>query len=255
MRLLEDHLGVVLLERNRKGLRLTRTGEEIFRRCEQIFAGVSDIEAISDAEKCECLGPLSFGITDSLAHYVLPGVLRSFLETYPKVRPSVFAGSSNLICTEILEDRVEFGIFFSRPEQDLFQISELFRVPFVLVGATQLKRRLTPSSFIISREIDYPKSRPFPVLQMLRRNGIEVSPIVSSNNLDFQKQMVKEGLGVALLPRFMVKDAVHRGTLSIFHPRKDFSYSLILVTRKRKVLSKNALTFLDHFRKETATIL
>jgi DNA-binding transcriptional LysR family regulator len=60
--------------------------------------------------------------------------------------------------------------------------------------------------------------------------------------------MVMEGLGVALLPRFIVKHEISKGQLTEILPRKDFDYSLKLVTKHRKALSRNALVFLDEFK-------
>jgi DNA-binding transcriptional LysR family regulator len=67
--------------------------------------------------------------------------------------------------------------------------------------------------------------------------------------------MVLEGLGVSLLPRFMLKKELESGVLTELYPREKFSYSLKLTTRKRKVLSKNAATFLDEFRHNVRSYL
>jgi DNA-binding transcriptional LysR family regulator len=256
VRLLEADLGVTLLERLRSGVQLTHAGAEIFRNCEEIFARIDDIRSVPGRESGDCQGPLSFGITDAACSYVAPQVLREFLGQHPQVRPSMFGGSSNLIVNELLEGRVEFGIFFTRPLHDEFVVKDLVKVPFVVVAATRhLGRARLRQSLIISRDIDYPKARPFPVLAMLKRNRIQVNVAVSSNNLDSQKHMVLEGLGIALLPRFMVKAELQSGALSVLYPRRDFTYTLKLATRKRRALSKNAVTFLDYFTRLTPSLL
>jgi len=256
VRSLEEELGVVLLERYRSGVHLTHAGGEIFARCEDIFARVDEIKTVSGREMTECQGALSFGLTDSAASSLGPTILDAFLARHPKVRPSLFAGSSNLICNEINEGRLEFGLFFTTPSVDDFFVKELIKVPFnvVIASKDKLKPKLR-STFIISREIDYPKSRPFPVLEMLKKNKVQFEVAASCNNLDSQKQMVLRGLGVALLPRFMVKAELESGALSQLYPKKEFIYSLRLVTRKRWVLSKNAETFLEFFDKEIKDLI
>lgn len=253
---LEQNLNVILLERHKSGVRLTKAGGEIFSRCEDIFGLVDEIRSLSDSENTACQGLLSFGLNDAAACYVLPRIMKSFLEQHPRVRPSIFAGSSNLICNEIREGRIEFGVSFTQPDKSEFQVSELVQVPFQLVVATsQLRTPHISSSFIISRDIDYPKSRPFPVLEILQRNRLKVEIMITSNNLDSQKEMVLQGLGVALLPSFMVKAEIRRCSLTILHPTKDFSYTLKLITRHRKVLSRNALVFLDEFKRRIGDML
>jgi DNA-binding transcriptional LysR family regulator len=249
VRNLEGQLGVVLLERHKLGVQLTTPGQEVFRSCEDIFAQVDSIQNVTASQKSECEGFLGFGATDSVSSYLIPRIMVSYLKDNPKVRPSIFAGSSNLICNEIQDNRIEFGLFFSAPELAGLQASEILHIPFDLVIATeQARSSATKKAFILSRDVDYPKSRPFPVLEMLKKNKIRVDTLISSNNLDAQKELVKEGLGTALLPRFMVKSGLQKGTLTRLYPRREFGYSLKLVHRKGKVLSWNATVFLENFR-------
>ena len=256
VRQLEDQLNVPLLERHKSGVRLTKAGGEIYRRCEDVFGLVDEIQSLSDSENSACQGQLAFGMNDAAACYVLPRILRGFIQDHPEVRPSIFAGNSSLICNEIREGRIEFGVSFTQPDTSEFQVSELVQVPFQLVVATsQLRQPDISHSFIISRDIDYPKTRPFPVLEILQRHRLNVDIMITSNNLDSQKQMVLQGLGVALLPSFMTRAEVRRCTLTILHPAKDFSYSLKLITRRRKILSRNALVFLSVFRRRIGEML
>ncbi len=249
VRQLESNLDLTLFERHKRGVRVTKAGGDIFALCEGIFERVDSIQSLSHTETTECQGPLSFGMTDAATTHVLPKIMKGFLKQHPKVRPSIFAGSSNLIGNEIGEGRVEFGIFFTRPDRGDFHVSELIDVPWQLVTASQAKDPAGGQSVVISRDIDYPKARPFPVLEMLNKNNVKADVLLTSNNLDFQKRMVLQGLGIALLPRFMVKSELNRGTLSALHAKKSFSYSLKLVTRQRKLLSRNSLVFLDELKK------
>lgn len=256
VRRLEEDLKLSLLERTRHGIQMTKAGADIMNMCEDIFSRIDAIQALSEVEKTECAGLLSFGMTDSVASYILPSILREFLKIHPKVRPSIFAGSSNLICSEIAEGRIEFGVSYTRPDRDDFRVENMAEVPFQLVvAATQQKNAALRQRFIISRDIDYPKARPFPVLEMLQRNRVKVDSLIASNNLDAQKQMVLQGLGVALLPRFMVKQEISRGSLVALYPKKNFVYTLKLITRIRKVLSRNAVVFLDEFRTHLSELL
>src|SRR4051812_32435962 len=67
VRMLEDDLGLVLLERYKRSVKPTKAGEEIFKRCEEIFRSVEDITTFSAREKSECQGPLNFGSSDSIS--------------------------------------------------------------------------------------------------------------------------------------------------------------------------------------------
>ena len=251
--LLEEQLSMSLFERHRKGVQLTKIGGEVLQLCENIFIYVEEIASITDRERTECHGLLPFAVTDSVSSYVIPGILGDFLRKHPKVRPSIFSGSSNLIGSEIREARVEFGIYYTSPSLHEFQVKELVSVPFKLVGSKEWGQRWPQKPpLIISRDVDYPKAKPFPVLEMLQKANVRLEIVLSSNSLEAQKQMVLQGLGVALLPGFMLRDELMSGQLVEMPQRKKFCYSLKLVTKKRKVLSKNAQVFLEHFCEEVA---
>jgi LysR family nitrogen assimilation transcriptional regulator len=253
---LESQLNLVLLERHKRGVQLTKVGADVFRICEAVFNGVEQIQEISDSERTECQGLLSLGMTDSASIYLLPPLLKEFLRQNPKVRPSIFTGSYNLITNEILDGRVEFGVYFSKPEREDLRISELVQVPFQLVISTkELRNRSLHTRFVISRDIDYPKSREFPVLEMLKKNRIKIDNMIASNNLESQKYMVLQGLGIALLPSFMVKSDLARGALAQLHEDKKFSYSLKVVTQARRLPSRNAMVFLDLMRRTIGSFL
>jgi DNA-binding transcriptional LysR family regulator len=244
VRQLEGHLGLALLERHPKGVTLTPIGAEIFEKCRVLFDQVEEIRALADGQLAECQGPLSIGATDSVASHLLPQVLSDFLRDHPRVSPSLFSGASNLVTREMAEGRVELGVFFTVPDGD-FRVAELAEVPFQLVASPALSpAEAMRRGFVLSREVDYPKARPFPVLEMLRRQGLDVRVAVACNQLDAQKMLVSQGLGVALLPSFMVREELASGRLQALLPRKPFRYSLKLVTPRRKSLSKSARAFM-----------
>ncbi|MBI4405788.1 MAG: LysR family transcriptional regulator substrate-binding protein [Deltaproteobacteria bacterium] len=85
---------------------------------------------------------------------------------------------------------------------------------------------------------------------MLQKKGIQPNVVMSGNTLDSQKQFVLEGLGVALLPIFTVDQEISQKKLFILHGRAPYHYSVKLVTKKQRTLSRNAARFLETLRPE-----
>jgi DNA-binding transcriptional LysR family regulator len=96
--------------------------------------------------------------------------------------------------------------------------------------------------FIGSREIEEGHARKFPALERLRKDVPEAKLGISTNDISAHKEMVLNGLGVAILPEFMMD-----GDLVDLYPEENFQFPLILVTRKNGVLSRAAREFLDLF--------
>jgi DNA-binding transcriptional LysR family regulator len=252
VRSVEAQLGLTLVERRKRGILLTAAGSRVFEACKDIFGRIEEIEAISDQEDAECRGPLNFGVNDCVSSHLVPPVLRGYLKDHPKVRPSIFSGNSALICREILEGRIDFGMFFATPDPRGFDIIELSPVTFHLVTAARVAGALSPGdvckSLIVSREIDYERERRSPSLEMLRKSKIGFEALITSNTYDSQKKLVSEGLGAALIPAFMVKNEIRSGMFQRLYPKKTFQYSLKLIQRKGKVLPKSASVFLKYFQ-------
>jgi DNA-binding transcriptional LysR family regulator len=140
---------------------------------------------------------------------------------------------------------VEFGLFFAALENPQLEARVLAKVPFRLVAAPKWKSaEAALARFVASRELDYPKARRFPVIEMLEKNALSAHVALSSNNLQVQLEMVLAGFGAALLPHFMVDAAIAEKRLRVFHAKRRFVYDLKLVTRKAQVLSHNAERFI-----------
>lgn len=247
---LERSLGVVLFEREKRGVRLTKVGKEIFDTCERIFRDVENVRTIADSERTECRGELRFAVGSELAADFLPEVLAGYHELYPEVWPQAFTGPASAMQEDIVRGGSELGLFFHLPRtRDELASRVLAKVPFKLVIKSDLARvRKVRASFIGSREIDDAATRSYPTVDRVRRDIPEVRIRLSSNDATARKRMVLSGLGVAILPAFMVADELADGSLSELYREERFQFDLHLVARAGRILPRAARVFLDHVR-------
>ncbi|MGK5090328.1 LysR family transcriptional regulator [Bdellovibrionota bacterium FG-2] len=254
--LLEESLGILLLERSRTGIRLTQAGTLIYQCCEKIFSGVEEIQVIASAEKKECKGPLLFAATEMVAVYLIPQMLKSFLKEYQEVQPRFFAGNSAQICDELLDGKADFGMFYTKIEDERFVISDLAKVPVALVVAAKFRKNPeVMKSYVSARTQDYPKSIVEREIRILGGFGLKYPPKIETNNYDAQKQAVLSGLGCSILPLYMIQDEVKKGTMHVIATPPDLAYTLRLVIRRNAVLSRNSRVFLDYFRSEISKLV
>lgn len=242
---LESSLEVRLFERNKRSVRLTADGAEIFSICKRAFGELDRIRQFVSSKDQVLRGELRFGVSDAVATYLVPDVLIRYHADHPLVRPSIFSGTSTAISEQVLKNDLEFGIFFTQPSSQLFDVVEIGKIPFYLVGTRAFaKRKDKFRCLIASRENEYRGERSFPVKEMLAREGIEPETIISTNNLEAQKEMVLRGLGIGLLPAFMLRREIARRQLVLLADKSRFTFSLKRVTRCGKLLSRQAETFL-----------
>ncbi|MBI4405657.1 MAG: LysR family transcriptional regulator, partial [Deltaproteobacteria bacterium] len=246
---LEEDLGIKLFERSKRVVTLTALGEEVFGICNRIFSDSELIKSLAKARGNVCQGPLSFGASDSIASHLVPDLLVSFLKKHPAVRPSIFAGTSTAIVEEITRDGIEFGIFFTQPKAPAVQVEELGKIAFLLVGSKNfIKKKDIEQYLIASRDTDYYGPGSFPAMQLLKESGLKPRVVIEANTLDAQKQMVLRGLGVALLPDFVVHKELQKNRLKLLAPIEKYSFTLKLVRRFHRPLSLNGAQFLECFK-------
>jgi DNA-binding transcriptional LysR family regulator len=255
---LEEREGVRLFERNRRGITLTDEGRLFFARCEAIFGEVRALREDLATSRHEVAGDLALGASDNLCNYVLPALLSEFWQRHPKVRVKLFNGTSEAIQHELRAGRAELGLFFApTPARDRQLRSEpLAFVEFALVCSAKNVRlrggrfdpaRLREFYFIGSRREDY--AQPFPALKMLRSIGVEPNLFFETNSQETQKRMALREYGFTLLPHYMVKAELAKGTLRRIRTPEKLGTEVHLVQRQARALSRPAALLADELRK------
>lgn len=111
IRQLEDELGVELFERSgRQMVAITPAGEQIIAIAEQILAGTEDIRSIGREHADPHAGDLRLATTHTQARYVLPGIIESFGERYPRVNIHLHQGTPAQMATMVGTGEVDFVI-------------------------------------------------------------------------------------------------------------------------------------------------
>jgi DNA-binding transcriptional LysR family regulator len=83
---LERHLGVRLIERSTRSMRVTDVGREIYQQCQIIADGIEAAEAIVARSQSEVRGTVRVGCPPGLVQYLGSQVFVDFMARYPLVR-------------------------------------------------------------------------------------------------------------------------------------------------------------------------
>jgi LysR family hydrogen peroxide-inducible transcriptional activator len=245
---LERDLGARLLERRPRGVETTPAGAAVVAACERIFDAVTEMEQAARAGVAP-RGELFIGTSDHVATYLLPAVIARLREASPLIVVRVLTGAAHLLLPGVAEGRPEVGLFFTLPPLPGTDRSVVARAPCQLVVARRhAKDESVLRSFIGSREIEDPANRSFPALELLRQKRPETSITVSSSGLESHKELVRRGLGISILPLFMVEREVAERELVVIEPSYVFHADLEVVAARGRRLSPNAAAFLVHLK-------
>jgi len=107
---LEDTLGVKIFDRSKQPGTPTEIGNEIIAQA-RIMLGESEKikELITDRQK-ELSGELRVGIIPTVAPYILPKILRGFIEKYPQVKLIVWEQTTEQIIQQLKLGIIDCGI-------------------------------------------------------------------------------------------------------------------------------------------------
>jgi DNA-binding transcriptional LysR family regulator len=250
---LEAQLRVQLIDRSSKQIQLTPQGQVLFQECRLIFESLENLSAKLSHEDLNTQGDLKFSCTDVVAKEWISPTIKQFNKVHPEVHPFVFVGQGSQALEFIRDGHLDFGIFFYVPElYGDFEIKDILKVPYELVvGAKWEKDVDVINRFIGSREVDFLGAKRFPTLEKLRKKYPDAKISLSSNSLELHKDWVMQGLGVSILPRFLVEAEIKSGKLKKVLP-ETFEFSLKLVTKQGKVLNRRAEIFLEAFKAQLA---
>lgn len=111
IRMLEDELGVQIFRRSGKHLtEITPAGRAIIDRCSEILAGVDSIRQIALEHSDQKSGSLSIATTHTQARYVLPPVIKGFMQRNPAVSLHMHQGTPMQISEMASKGTVDFAI-------------------------------------------------------------------------------------------------------------------------------------------------
>ncbi|SDA91495.1 LysR family transcriptional regulator [Mesorhizobium qingshengii] len=109
---LEESLGTSLFIRDRRGLRLTRTGERLRSRAIRLLS-LND-EIISEMTATGPSGRVRVGVPLDLVGNTLSAILKAYVEAYPLVEVSLLSGSSTELKKLVLGGEIDLAIVEER---------------------------------------------------------------------------------------------------------------------------------------------
>jgi DNA-binding transcriptional LysR family regulator len=206
----ESELGVTLIERNRTGVvAITNVGQKIIPHVRAILAQAEAIEQEAKAARGQTAGKLCLGsILSMISPVLLASLLTSFQQQYPDLEVVLFEGAMHEVGEWIESSVIDVG-FVILPakgiESTLITTDELCLL--VPPGhRLHAKKAVTPGEL---REEGFIMEKTQCTLQLLERAGFNSSR--SRPHIRYQASdsatilaMVREGLGITLVPRMML---------------------------------------------------
>ena len=212
---LEAALGVQLIERDTRQLRLSSVGRDFYfktkRLLDELDAAVMGIRELADRAS----GEVTIGAVPTATYYFLPRVIEDFNSQFPRIRIRILDLSANDVLEAVKRGQAEFGINLLGAQEPDLEFEPLLRDPFVLVC-----RKDHPLAALEQVGWADLASYRFVTVGRLSGNriildaalaGLPVRPrwFYEVQHLSTSLGLVEAGLGVAAVPQLAVPTGQH----------------------------------------------
>jgi LysR family nitrogen assimilation transcriptional regulator len=236
---LEEEIGVPLLIRYGRGVRLTAAGARLLERAEMITHMVNETGEQVRASADEEGGHLAVGLPPTIGALIGAELIRDFRARWPRVTLHLREGLSSSLQEWVLDKRVDLAVVYNQPLLDAFDVRPLFSEPMILIGPLGAPGR--KHSYQIRDLADVPLILPgLPhsnrrlVEQAAIQHGVRLRVELEVDSVALTKQLVKAGLGYSILTQVAIKEEVSRGELVAYAIERPSIRSTVAITTLRE---------------------
>lgn len=209
IRQFESELGVEVFIRHGKRLvGITEPGRQVLAIAERMLRDMDNLRLVGEEFSKESEGTLSIATTHTQARYVLPRVIRDFLERYPGVKLSLHQGNPRQVCEMVLSGEADVAI----ATEAIAEYDELVMLPCYqwnrCVIATRGHALLQEQPLSLDAIARYPLityDDAFTGRGLINKaflgRGLKPNIVLTAIDSDVIKTYVEMGLGVGILAR------------------------------------------------------
>lgn len=214
---LEDRLGARLLNRTTRRLSLTETGAAFYDRCARVVAEAQEAELAVTHLQSEPRGTLRVNAPMTFGHLHIAPAIPHFLARYPELRVDM---TMNDRFVDLIDEGFDVAIRIARLTDSSLIARRLAPDRRILCGAPSYFEKYgeprTPDDLAKHNCLSYAYVSDADQWQFIDGEGtrsIAVRGNLRTNNGDAIRQALLAGLGVAILPSFIVGSDVQAGRL------------------------------------------
>lgn len=215
--LLEDHLGVRLLNRTTRRLSLTEAGEKFYPRCARIVSEANEATLEARRLQEQAVGTLKLSSTVAFGAKHLVPLLSKFHQEHPELNIDLLLSDD---VTNIVEEGIDLAIRIGwLPESNLVA-RKLFTAPRIVVATPDyLKKHGTPKTptELVNHNWITVTLLPSPQRCTFRLNGqqqtVHMMSTTRTNSIGASLAFVRNGDGITAISSYLIEEDIKAGRL------------------------------------------
>ncbi len=253
LKMMEEELGVRLVHREGKRLRLTEAGERLYHHSVQVTKlmeeGMEEVKEVGDGLK----GTLKIGV-NTLSEMSLGKLMFAFKEKYPLVTYEIHQNESGHLFELLREREIDLAVIRFPVQSDEFAHFMLKREPFYFVSREAWDGPLTLEK-IADQSLVLPSTKGQGlydyILQSFAHRGYEPNIVCASSDLTLLSGLVQQGFGATLVPESAMHIFSGAKVHSYLVEEEGLSSQYGVAWMKKHYLSKVATRFLEMYKEIT----
>ncbi len=217
---LEKRLGVLLVDRSRRPLRLTREGRVYYDGCRKLVEQYLGVEAAVRTLNAEIGSQVRVAAIYSVGLRDMSQVVQRFEARHPGVEVGIEYLHPDKVYEKVLDGTADLGLVsFPQPNRKLAALP--WREEEMVVACARshpfsAKRSLRPAQLDGQKFVAFDKGLAIrrKVDRFLRDHGVSVEVVLEFDNVENIKQAIEIPAGIALLPRPALERELRAGTLA-----------------------------------------
>jgi LysR family hydrogen peroxide-inducible transcriptional activator len=221
---LETLLGVELVERDKRRVRLTAAGAEVVARARTLVAQAQDLVETARRAAAPLSGDFRLGVIPTIAPFLLPALTPALRAEFPQLRLYLREDLTARLLDRVRAAELDAALIALPYDTGELAVNELFRDEFWFVAREDdpfakekavAVERVAPRDVVLLEEGHCLREH---AIVACGPRGAAEPALVEATSLATLVQMVEGGLGVTLLPEMTLKAGILNGTSLVARP-------------------------------------
>jgi LysR family transcriptional regulator, nitrogen assimilation regulatory protein len=214
----EDELGVQLLVRLPRGVRLTGAGLQFLEHCRRIVRELSRAQEELHGTAEVPRGRVTLGLSPTTGPLLLPGVLERVRRQCPQVSLKVVEGFSHQLYDSLLTGRADLAVLTSPAASRALRLLPLVSEPIVVLNAPGPRgsRRFYTLPELAKTPVVTTEAIRSIVDEQLARYGARLNVEPEVDAVEAIRRLLLRGIGPAVMPLSAFHDDIRAGRIAAF---------------------------------------
>ena len=252
---LEEELGVQLVDRTSRNLKMTEAGQAFLGRAEAVLEAMAAAEEAARSSRERPEGRLRIHSRTQIGQRVIAPLLPKFRERYPDIRVEMELSEHPV---NLVEHDFDVDIRTGESNDSGFIIKRLLSSDEVLVASPAFAKAHTrlkhPTDLPNNPCLTYRREHEATTWKYIAEDGeqreLAIEGVLSANNGEVLRLAAIGGMGIALLSEPTVREDLQSGTLVRLLPDyrfavRQFSNGIFAVFRQSRTLPLKVRAFVD----------